>query len=353
MTPWVSNVSAIAIILFCGVSTPAGMPENGLPQTLWSNVPDYTTMWWMHGLRDERKVFAIQTSRLALAFDVPAFQLTHLMTLRKGSPTRNDALGGPNPPSEVEALTLKNEALVGPSNASLVCSLRADESTYQATGASQDFTDSRLIESGKCFQRRTVNEIVWTRGAPIRESSLEIAAWPDRLTLWLRVTPQRAIAQGELAMVLAAADEFTVAAAPGDVKRDRVEGRSRWIARLVLENWSAGEERTLALILSLDASSEDETPTIRAEQMAPTRAPLDVTYDNVLGWFRVDLRNDVSGASTLNPATTGSSGWRRPFPIPRRPPARSACALRRDCRATTVCLASPVSRPCSAARTRP
>jgi hypothetical protein len=281
VTPWVGQVSAIAIVLFCGVSTPAPMPENGLPQTLWSNVPDYTTMWWMHGLRDERKVFAIQTSRLALAFDVPAFQLTHLTKLR-------------NPPSEVVALTLKNEAVFGPSNASLVCSLRADESTYQATGASQDFTDSYLIESGKFFQRRTVNEIVWTRGAPIRESSLEIAAWPDRLTLWLCVTPQRAIAQGELAMVLAAADEFTVAAAPGDVKRDRVEGRSRWIARLVLENWSAGEERTLALILSLDASSEDETPTIRAEQMAPTRAPLDVTYDNVLGWFRVDLRNDVS-----------------------------------------------------------
>src|SRR5512135_878761 len=140
MTPWVGKVSAIAIVLFCGVPTPAGMPENGLPQTLWSNVPDYTTMWWMHGLRDERKVFAIQTSRLALAFDVPALQLTHLITLR-------------NPPSEVEALTLKNEAIFGPSNASLVCSLRADGSTYQATGASKDFTDSHLIESGKFFQR--------------------------------------------------------------------------------------------------------------------------------------------------------------------------------------------------------
>ena len=249
MTPWVGQVSAIAIVLFCGVLTPAGMPENGLPQTLWSNVPDYTTMWWMHGLRDEREVFAIQTSRLALAFDVPAFQLTHLMTWRKGSPTRNDALGGPNPPSEVEALTLKNEAIFGPSNASLVCSLCADGSTYQATGASKNFTDSHLIESGKFFQRRTVNKIVWTEGAPIGESSLEMAAWPDRLTLWLRVTPQRTMAQGELAMVLEATDEFTVAAEPGEVKRDRVEGRSRWIARLVIGNWPAGQERTLALIL--------------------------------------------------------------------------------------------------------
>jgi len=105
--------------------------------------------------------------------------------------------------------------------------------------ASQDFTDSHLIESGKFFQRRTVNRIAWTEGAPIRESSLEIAAWPDRLTLWLRVTPQRAIAKGELALVLEAADGFTVAAEPGDVKRDRVEGRSRWTARLAQPSLSS------------------------------------------------------------------------------------------------------------------
>jgi hypothetical protein len=290
--------AALTIVLSFAVLASAGASRSELPPLLWSNVGDYTMMWWMHGLRDERKVFAIQTSRYALAFDVPAFRLTHLMPLR-------------NPPSEAEALTLKNEAIFGPSNASLVCSLSADGNVYRATGASKDFTDSHLIESGKFFQRRTINKIVWTEGSPVRDSSLEVAAWPDRLTLWLCVTPERAIANGELTMVLTAGDEFATVAEPGAVTHDRVEGptrspaaprpsgpgaggRSRWTAQLKIANWPAGEERTLALILSVDAPPEGEPPTITAEQIAPAKAPIDVTYDKVLGWFRVDLRNDSS-----------------------------------------------------------
>jgi len=282
--------AALTIVLSCAILAPADASHSELSPSLWSNAGDYTTMWWMHGLRDERKVFGIQTSRYALAFDVPAFRLTHLMTLR-------------NPPSEAETLTLKNEAVFGPSNASLVCSLSTGGSRYQAVGASKDFTDSHLIESGKFFQRRTINKIVWTEGAPIRDSPLEVAAWPDRLTLWLRVTPQTTIVTGELTMALEAGDEFTADAEPGDVKHDRIEGptrsgaaggRSRWTAQLKIAHWPAGEERTLALILSVDPPPEGEPPMITAEQIAPAKAPIDVTYDRVLGWFRVDLRNDGS-----------------------------------------------------------
>jgi len=270
---------ALLLIALEGLPAPAAdSPPDA--RALSGHVKDYTFMWWTHGLRDERKVFSIQTSRYTLQFDVPAFQLTHLTPLKTALP-------------EAAVLVQKGDAVFGAPDASLACTLRSGGDVFAAAGASRNIEDSHLVESGRFFQRRTVNKIAWAKGAPAAEGSLEIAAWPDRLAILLRVTPSQAVAGGALEMTLAAGGEFGVAADPPEAGPAREPGKNRWTVRLPARDWPAGEERTVALLLQPGAEPEEEPPVVvKAAQTAPAPAALEVTYDRVLGWHRVDLRND-------------------------------------------------------------
>ncbi len=247
-------------------------PSAPIIRDLAEHAGDYTFMWWTHGLRDPGKNFSIQTSQYALQFDVPSFTLTHLLRLT-------------NAPSEALALTQANDAIFGPPNASLVCTLRVGDAPSRAEGASRDSQDSHLIESGKFFQRRTISKLVWSKGAPPIESSLEVAAWPDRLTFLLRVTPSISLTNTSLEMTVATRNWLPDTTFPTGAKL-------AYQAILPASDWVSGEEKTLALVWPPQGVFHEPPPTVSAVQIAPTKVPLDVTYDSALGWFQVALRND-------------------------------------------------------------
>ena len=79
------------LALLCALAQPATAQPVREIDSLIENVRDYTYSWWMHGLRDERKVLAVRTSRFAMAMDVPKLKLTHLNF-------------SPQPASEADAL---------------------------------------------------------------------------------------------------------------------------------------------------------------------------------------------------------------------------------------------------------
>lgn len=251
-------------------------PRLANARALLSHASDYTYMWWTHGLRDERKTFSIQTNRFAIQFDVPRLQLTHLLPIE-------------DPPAMSDALAQRNADIFGSPNASLCFTLEANGRKYEATGASPRYENCQLIESGRFFQRRLIQGIRWQAGAPKTDTECEIAAWPDRLTLLLRVTPSNGLEDGALRIALRSKERWFV-------KADRPSATIAtdadvWTARLDVGDWPAGEERTVAMIVQSDMA-DDASPAIAARQIAPAQAPLDVVYDHTMGWHRIALRND-------------------------------------------------------------
>jgi len=243
---------------------------------LLGNVGDYTYMWWTHGLRDERRTFCIQTSRFAVQFDVPELQLTHLLSVE-------------TPPEMSAALTQRNADIFRKPNASLCFSLEANGKKFEAAGASSRFENCHLVESGRFFQRRLIRGIRWQAGTPKVDAECEVAAWPDRLILLLRVTPSSRLEAGALQIALRTEEEWFVKAdrAAATIAKDD----DAWTVRLDVGDWPAGEEKTVALIVQSDMA-DDASPIIVAWQSALAQAPLEVAYNHTMGWHRVALRND-------------------------------------------------------------
>jgi len=279
-------------------------------RSVLGNASDYTQMWWANGLRDKAKVFNIQTSRYAMSFDYGRMQLTHLLPLTKA-------------PTQSQALVMSNKAVFGESNIALECMLHAGGRQFRIAAPKRvDTGNCRLVESGRFFQRRYLTALAWDTGAPKVESGLEIAAWPDRLLLLLRVTPQVDITAGALEMTLSfkqanlklsggkvfalsAPDDSGIVVLPVD---QTVTGRGAHgktcAFRLQAGNWAAGKEKQLGIVLYPTArgfstllarvAGDERAPTVKitASQNQPVKADLKVAYDPRQGWHYVTLRND-------------------------------------------------------------
>jgi len=279
-------------------------------RSVLANASDYSFMWWANGLRDPQKVFNIQTSRFALSFDYGRFDLTHLQPLG-------------TPPSQSKALVLDNKAIFGEPNVSLECVLHAGGRRFRAVAAGGgNLTNCHLVESGRFFQRRYMPGLSWQKGVPKNRSSLELAAWPDRLLILLRIRPETAVPDGGLEMTLTfkrpglkllgpgvfalkgKSDGGTVIfPVDGSSTGRRAHGRVCSF-RLQIGKWPAGRERQLGIVLypagrgfsSLlkNAVGNERSPVkVTAVQTRPVRADLTAAYDRQQGWHYVGLRNDV------------------------------------------------------------
>ena len=294
------------------VMGPAACPcaAGDIRESVLANVSDYSYMWWANGLRDEAKVFNIQTNRYAMSFDYGRMQLTHLIPLAKA-------------PTQSKALVTSNKTVFGKSNIALECMFHAGGRQFRIAAPKRvDPANCQLIESGRFFQRRYLTALTWDKGAPKAKSGLEIAAWPDRLLLLLRVKPEVNIAGGALEMTLSfkqadlklSGGKVFALSGPGDSGiavfpvDEAATGRGahgRTCAfRLQVGNWPAGKEKQLGIVLYPTArgfstllehvASDERTPMIKvtAVQSHPVKADLKVAYDAGQGWHYVALRND-------------------------------------------------------------
>ena len=287
------------------------VPCNGgdLRRSVLANVSDYTYMWWANGLGDKAKVFNIQTSRYAMSFDYGKMQLTHVLPLK-------------NAPTQSKALVASNAAVFGKSNIDLKCTLHADGRRFDLSEPRRVTTSNcQLIESGRFFQRRCLTNLSWGKGAPAGVSEMEIAAWPDRLLLLIRLTPRANITEGALEMTLAfkqanwklstgkvfsltGSDDSGVAILPTDQASTGRGAHGKTCSfRLQIGHWPAGTEKQLGVVLYPTASglselvkniaSDEQTPIrVAAAQTLPTKSNLKVAYDRIHGWNYVTLRND-------------------------------------------------------------
>ena len=275
-----------SFVVLCSVSLHADDKSKGIDPTFFNSTSDYTYSWWTYGLRDDRHVWSLQTSRYGLQFDVPNMKLSHLVRI--------------NGIDESAALIQNDEKVFGEPNASLECILRVGGKAYKAIGSSSDFKDSHLIESGRFFQRRTFTNIKWEVGCPaLTDSSLEIAAWPDRLAFILRITPEAELKDAEIELSLESINPFL---SPQKQKETfsvtgKLTGHSGTVFHTAL--WKAGEEHS-QILSSIRDQNEYYKPTVTAVQIAPKETPLEVKLDEMMGWFEIKLRNDVTGEPPYN-----------------------------------------------------
>ena len=302
----ISATLLTAIVAIAAIACPCAGED--IRTSLLAHASDYTYSWWANGLRDDAKVLNIQTSRLAASFDYGKMKLTHLTPLTRA-------------PKMSAALTAPNRELFGKSDIAMECTLHADGRQFRIAAPKRVNTaDCQLVESGRFFQRRCMTNVAWGPGAPKTASELEIAAWPDRILLLIRVTPKVNISNGALEMTLTlkhpgklSGGKVFSLAGPGDsglvvMPTDPASvGRGAYgktcSFRLQVGGWRAGAEKTLGVViyasangvsqLSRHAASDEQTPVkVTAVQVEPVKTGLKVAYDRRQGWHYVSLRNN-------------------------------------------------------------
>lgn len=281
-----------------------------LPGPAFANVRDYGYLWWQNGLNDP--VYRLKTSRYAMSFHAATLSPTVLFPLTI-------------PPSESAALVESSAAGFPPSPpVALSCRVVADGTTNTVTATSSPIRDAQLVECGKFFQRRWHK--VSLPGRPALnpyQSGLEVAAWPDRLSFVLRLTPTNTVSNGAMEMTLSvtnayatlltngagsalqAADGtgfvFLTSVGSGSLAVDPVNGLVT--VRTAVTNWLAGQEYSVGLIvypvaanvtgaLSTAVAAETSPLLVTATEIVPAVRNLVTSYDPDRGWHQVFLRND-------------------------------------------------------------
>jgi hypothetical protein len=278
---------------------------------MWS-VGDYLFQWWADGLRAPDKIFNIQSNYYGFSFDF------HKFKLRKFGPVEN-------PPSEPEALRQDNSLVESLPDMSIHASISRQGKASLVMGAGRTFEDCQLIESGRYFTRRW---LTYLKLEPAiysldeRESGLEICAWTDRVAFILRLTAKEQITETALQLVFnlpPGYSNFQAADGTGYFAGQNGQGfvflgtstqavlsfdqdSGACMAHVEIDDWPAGEERTVGVIVypSLDTreatarivSQETHPLRVQAFQVHPEPHDLEVNYQREPGWYKIILRND-------------------------------------------------------------
>ncbi len=288
--------------------------------SMWSS--DYLFQWWADGLKAPAKVFNIQTSHYGLSFDFHAFRLRAFGLIA-------------NPPTEAEALRQDNRLIESLPEVSIRAALEKGQ-RYTVIGAGRtelkntSYEDCQLIESGRYFHRRWLTNLVFEPDAPMldkNESGLEICAWPDRVAFLLHLSA--AEAGGENTPLDGAVLEIAFNLPPEYANFQGATGAGCFAnsqghgyillgdstsaalsfdptgvctARLQVDNWPAGEARTVGWIVYLMPNASQSLPEILAQENSPLNVQasqtqpeahdLEVVYQPGAGWHAIVLRND-------------------------------------------------------------
>jgi hypothetical protein len=298
-------------------------PDTGeVPKELFRNVKDYGFMWWEDGIPNTSNyVFNMRTSHYALSFDYTNLQLKKMGIVSSHL-------------DETEALrATEAECFDGALPTVFAAVLEAGAKRYKVTGGKvldgrHPLDKCQLIEAGKYFNRRFLNDLTFEPGAPSQNefnSGIEIASWPDRLLFLFRSVPTEAVVQGMLEMSLDLDDKFSIELTEGGGHALLAEDGTGYVllptpgsslsieasgakvtVRSPRQNWSAGSENTTGLIVypvSSDVHSkllgavdaEEGVPMITANQLEPSRKTLNVEYDYSYGYYNIDVFNEGSG----------------------------------------------------------
>jgi len=303
-----NRLSALVVLSSFAVSALfAALPAP--PPQLFDNVKDYGYMGWVNGMRDPN--FQIQTSRYVLNYNHLAFGPTVLGLL--------SAL-----PNEATALT---QHATPDLPIQFSCRVSGNGNVQPVKPDSEKLTGSQIVESGKFFQRR------WQKATipgglstdPL-VTGLETAAWPDRLSFILHLSPTAAVTNGQLEMTLDLPDTFSQLLSSGSAKALATTNDSGFIlmptsgtlsltidekkgivtAKTAVSNWQPGQKLSVGLILYpmatglrknlLSIVARETSPlVVTSVGLEPTLPSLPVPYEKDQGFHHLLLPKSIEG----------------------------------------------------------
>lgn len=262
--------------------------RNVSPAEAACRADDYGLIWWADGFpgrdRPGRWLECIQTGRYALALDVEKMLITALGPV-DAQLSYQQAVGRDN--SLIDRLPA----------AGLKLSINVDGQEYLSTGGGPHSRHAgpRLINCGRFLQRADVTDLVFvdSKGDPLDvDARLEIIAWPDRLTLLLEAAPgsiEQSSATGRTANKWKSALMSIELQTAGQTFSDRFELPPG-------ETWTEDTMKTVSVSLTpgtrgIPAITPDDAACKVDAAAIPDGTACPVEYDDVYGWFRVDLDN--------------------------------------------------------------
>ncbi len=299
----------LRLLAFLALAAPLHALPPGVPAEPFSQLKEYGFMNWANGLNAPD--LRIQTSRYLLHYNPRSFGPTSLTPLV-------------NPPSEAEALT--TQLPPGPP-LGFSCTVTGNGTAGPVSAASDDLRSCQLVESGKFFQRRWQSAGL-PAGIPFdpARTGLETAAWPDRLSFVLRLTPTAPVMNGTLAMTLDLPDGYQALPGEGPVRALVAADGSGFVvlpsprtdafsidektatltASRVSANWKPGQEVSLGIILHPAARgvpellrriiSEEQDPlVVTAIGIEPAFPQLPVIHEKDPGFHRIVLPKGSDG----------------------------------------------------------
>ena len=281
-------------------------PSPFLPGMIFTNVQDYGFMWWSNNLTAASH-YAIKTSRYALLFNAVTLTPTALFPLS-------------NPSPEATVLTESQAASFPPSPlVTFSCQVVTNSVTNGITSFTGSPSDAQLVECGKFFQRRWHTVKAGGLLLNTNTSGLEVAAWPDRLSLVLRLVPSNTVPNATLQMTLGITNKYNTLLTSGAGQALAAADGSGFVflksagsssisintnigtitASTTLNNWQTNQEGSVGLIiypatnvaavLAAAVATESLPLLISATPIVPSGGGLAIAYDADRGWYDVIL----------------------------------------------------------------
>ena len=281
-------------------------PSPFLPGMIFTNVQDYGFMWWSNNLTAASH-YAIKTSRYALLFNAVTLTPTALFPLS-------------NPSPEATVLTESQAASFPPSPlVTFSCQVVTNSVTNGITSFTGSPSDAQLVECGKFFQRRWHTVKAGGLLVNTNTSGLEVAAWPDRLSLVLRLVPSNTVPNATLQMTLGITNKYNTLLTSGAGQALAAADGSGFVflksagsssisintnigtitASTTLNNWQTNQEGSVGLIiypatnvaavLAAAVATESLPLLISATPIVPSGGGLAIAYDADRGWYDVIL----------------------------------------------------------------
>ena len=276
-----------------------------LPAMVFTNVQDYGFMWWSNGIAGPH--YAIKTSRYGLLFNAATLTPTALFPVS-------------NPAPEAAVLTESHAASFPPSPlVTFSCQVVTNNVTNGITSFTGSPSDAQLVECGKFFQRRWHKVKAGGLLLNTNTSGLEVAAWPDRLSLVLRLMPSNTVPNATLQMTLGISNMYNTLLTSGAGQALVAADGSGFVfiksagssaisintntgtitVSTSLNNWQTNQEGSVGLIIYpatnvaemlTNAVLTETTPLpLVAKRIIPAGGGLTVSYDADCGWYDVIL----------------------------------------------------------------
>lgn len=264
------------------------------------NTWQHSTMCWVNPLKGNLPlIFSVVHSNYSFDFDYEKLNFKHFAIARTQQAT--------DTPPDI-SFGLETYGKLYPCETS---SLRAE--------------DCQLIHTGRFLQHRFINWLPGLSGCDPYHSGLDIASWNDRLSLTLRVVPTviqrsnsivvnfsipaiykkiqsvegwivyRNPADGSGYVITQATHDTRVSASGNKIEArlsstEKLSPGKRYQTGLIIYPVSELDKELSGII-----NQETNPLQVTAVQSSPTKAVLQTTYDPVMGWHSIALRNDISG----------------------------------------------------------